>query len=58
MAHGNYATHKARWSDSSLYDEVCTVCGARDWCPGEDELSKFSCEEFAALEHAHSGEAK
>lgn len=25
----NYATHKPRYSDSSLYDEVCTVCGAR-----------------------------
>lgn len=42
-----YATHKTRYSDSSLYDEVCTVCGARDLygdmtdldrtCPGYSE---------------------
>lgn len=40
----NYATHKTRYSDSSLYDEVCEVCGATDYvgsfklnqpCPGK-----------------------
>jgi hypothetical protein len=39
----NYQTHKPRYSDSSLYDEVCTVCGARDYCIGPDELSDRPC---------------
>jgi hypothetical protein len=42
----NYLTHNPRFSDSSLYDEVCTICGARDLILGEDQLTKFSCEEF------------
>jgi hypothetical protein len=25
-----HPTHKTRYSDSSLYDEVCTLCGATD----------------------------
>jgi hypothetical protein len=39
----NYATHKIRVSDSSLYDEVCTECGARDYTADVDELSENSC---------------
>ena len=36
---GVHLTHKTRISDSSLYDEVCTVCGRTDGqlagrCPG------------------------
>lgn len=45
----NYMTHSVRWSDSSLYDEMCTVCGARDFAPGQDELSLFSCTEFLEM---------
>jgi hypothetical protein len=39
----NSATHRTRYSDSSLYDEVCTVCGARDWTMGEDEIGDRPC---------------
>jgi hypothetical protein len=39
----NYRTHKPRYSDSSLYDEVCTVCGAKDYTIGCDELSDRPC---------------
>jgi len=39
----NAATHKTRYSDSSLYDEVCTVCGARDWSLGTDEIGDEPC---------------
>jgi len=39
----NYLTHKGRYSDSSLYDEVCTRCGARDFVMGPDELSERPC---------------
>ena len=45
----NYLTHEPRFSDSSLYDEVCVICGAKDYVPGEDELSKYSCEEFQSV---------
>jgi hypothetical protein len=36
MAHPSHAT---RYSDSSLYDEVCTLCGKTD-AHGMDELDK------------------
>lgn len=39
----NAATHKTRMSDSSLYDEVCTVCGARDYSSGPDEIGDRPC---------------
>jgi hypothetical protein len=39
----NYASHKSRSSDSSLYDEVCDDCGARDYTAGPDELSAAPC---------------
>src|SRR6266404_7203653 len=39
----NSATHKTRYSDSSLYDEVCTVCGARDFSIGPDEIGNAPC---------------
>jgi len=26
----DHPSHKTRYSDSSFYDEVCTVCGATD----------------------------
>jgi cytochrome c5 len=39
----NAATHKTRVSDSSLYDEICTVCGARDWTMGPDEIGDRPC---------------
>jgi hypothetical protein len=39
----NYQTHKPRYSDSSLYDAICTVCGAKDYASGPDELSDRPC---------------
>lgn len=39
----NYKSHKTRTSDSSLYDEICTICGARDYTIGPDELSNNPC---------------
>lgn len=39
----NYNSHKPRFSDSSLYDEVCTACGAKDYAIGKDELSARYC---------------
>lgn len=39
----NYASHTPRYSDSSLYDEVCTTCGARDFTCGNDELGDRPC---------------
>jgi hypothetical protein len=39
----NAATHKTRVSDSSLYDEVCTACGARDWTMGPDDIGDAPC---------------
>jgi hypothetical protein len=41
MSH--YKTHRTRVSDSSLYDEICMDCGARDFTMGEDELSARPC---------------
>jgi hypothetical protein len=32
-----HPTHQTRYSDSSLYDEVCTLCGATD-ARGSDRL--------------------
>jgi hypothetical protein len=34
-----HPTHKTRYSDSSFYDEVCTLCGATD----SGELLKVPC---------------
>lgn len=42
----NHDSHRTRFSDSSLYDEVCEDCGARNNTPGVDETVVFSCEEF------------
>lgn len=42
-AEANYATHRPRYSDSSLYDEVCQDCGAKDYAIGADELSARPC---------------
>lgn len=39
----NYATHRPRYSDSSLYDEICQHCGAKDYAGGVDELSQRPC---------------
>jgi len=39
----NAATHQTRMSDSSLYDEVCVVCGARDFTIGPDEIGDAPC---------------
>ena len=39
----NDATHRPRYSDSSLYDEICTDCGAKDFAIGGDELSERPC---------------
>ena len=42
-------THRTRYSDSSLYDEVCVLCGATDSrgsdaldrpCPGSESKRK------------------
>lgn len=41
--HANYATHTPRISDSSLYDEVCTTCGAKDLILGENQLETQPC---------------
>jgi hypothetical protein len=35
----SHPTHKTRYSDSSLYDEVCTLCGVTDY-NGMKELDK------------------
>lgn len=35
---GTHPSHKTRISDSSLYDEVCTLCGATD-ASGDKRLS-------------------
>lgn len=34
-----YATHKIRYSDSSFYDEVCTMCGGTD-ASGDERLKR------------------
>ena len=34
MARGPHPSHVTRMSDSSLFDEVCTNCGAHDEVPG------------------------
>lgn len=34
-----HPTHKTRFSDSSFYDEVCTLCGVTD-TDGMADLSK------------------
>ena len=40
----NYNSHDTRLSDSSLYDEVCKRCGARDSATnGLGDLAKNSC---------------
>lgn len=40
----NYLTHKGRrMSDSSLFDEICDDCGARDYSSGPDELTERAC---------------
>jgi hypothetical protein len=43
MSVANYQTHRIRVSDSSLYDEICMDCGAKDFTAGEDELSARPC---------------
>lgn len=39
----NAATHKTRISDSSVFDEICTICGARDYTLGPDEIGDAPC---------------
>lgn len=39
----NYATHQPRTSGSSLFDEECTVCGAKDYATGPNELTDRPC---------------
>lgn len=39
----NAKTHTTRPSDSSIYDEICTLCGARDFTMGPDEISERPC---------------
>lgn len=45
----NYKTHTPRYSDSSVYTEICTICGARDYTCGPDELSERPCPKKARL---------
>jgi hypothetical protein len=42
-----HPTHKTRFSDSSLYDEVCTLCGYTD----AGEMLKVPCEKIAPQEN-------
>lgn len=39
----NYATHRTRTSDSSIFDEVCLDCGAQEYAIGRDELCERPC---------------
>jgi hypothetical protein len=40
----NYQSHaRKRASDSSLFDEICDDCLARDFTIGPDELSDRAC---------------
>lgn len=39
----NYNSHKPRSSDASTFDEICELCGAKDWTSGRDELSARPC---------------
>ncbi len=34
MPDGLHPTHRTRFSDSSLFDEICVLCGATDHVPG------------------------
>ena len=38
-----HPTHTTRYSDSSLYDEVCTKCGAND-APGRGQSLELPCQ--------------
>lgn len=38
----DHPSHKTRFSDSSFYDEICTLCGATD-AAGDDRL-KHQCQ--------------
>jgi ketol-acid reductoisomerase len=49
-----HETHKTRYSDSSVYDEICTVCGATD-ARGFDALNK-PCAPTAELRKARDME--
>jgi len=39
MSKGPHPSHKTRYSDSSLYDEVCVYCGATDTLRSWGELA-------------------
>lgn len=39
----NRGTHKPRSSDSSFYDQICSICGAKDWTAGVDEMEQRPC---------------
>ena len=43
-----HPTHKTRMSDSLLYDEVCTVCGATDGAHGSLDSPCRGTEEQAS----------
>lgn len=53
----NYKSHEARSSDSSIFDEVCTVCGAKDYAIGPDELSDRPCTAVKTSEPPHDPQA-
>ncbi|MDB5259976.1 MAG: hypothetical protein JWN37_207 [Candidatus Nomurabacteria bacterium] len=36
-------SHKTRSSDSSVSDEICTMCGARDHVPGNMGMLAYPC---------------
>ena len=48
--------HKTRYSDSSIYDEVCTICGATD-ANGDDRL-KYPCPGDAELSSRQAAERR
>src|SRR5579872_5284053 len=66
----SHPSHKTRMSDSSLYDEVCTLCGATDNCPRLEQVCpnnprRFEhatvlidgpCGSFLMLDHVKAGQ--
>lgn len=42
---GPHPSHNTRFSDSSMYDEVCTLCGATDVTGGGWGRLAFPCTE-------------
>lgn len=54
---GVHASHKTRFSDSSVYDEVCTLCGATDELGSFGELSKPCPAASSQVDDRHEAQA-